>query len=572
MPVQRTIVAALLAGAVALSVPPGPALADPDPGAYLAARIAGSRDDHREAAGWYTRALAADRSNTFLMEGAITSHISAGSIDNAVAVARRMSQGASPAQVAHLVLIADQARRGDFAGLVADQEAGRSVGKLMDSLVLAWGEVGTGQMSEALEEFDEVASARGLEPFGLHHKALALAMVGDFEGADDILSGRAAGPVPLTRRGVLAHAEILSQLEKTPEALALLVQSFPGDADPGIDAIKARLAAGETLPFTAVRNAKDGIAEVYYTLALALSGEASDGYTLLYARLAAWLRPDLTEALLLSAGLLEAQGQQDLAVETFARVAADDPAFFAAQIGRARALQTGGKHDEAIDALRSLTVAYPDRITAHVALGDALRRAERWDEAAEALTDAVALIDTVQPEHWTIYYGRGIANERRKAWDEAEPDFLKALDLNPEQPQVLNYLGYTWIDRGERLDEALAMIKRAVAAQPDAGYIIDSLAWGLFRLGRYEEAVEPMERASLLEPVDPVVTDHLGDVYWAVGRRMEARFQWRRALSFNPEDKEAARIRRKLDIGLDAVLSEEGVPPLRSANAAPAGN
>ncbi|QYK41854.1 MAG: tetratricopeptide repeat protein [Paracoccaceae bacterium] len=572
MPLNRPILVTLLAAALALPWQAAPLRADEDAGAYLAARIAGSREDHKQAAGWFTRALAADPGNTVLMEGAINAHVSAGSIESAVAVARRLSQAPTPAQVAHLVLIADQARRGDFGALLADIEAGRTVGKLMDDLVLAWAEVGAGRMSEALEDFDRIAGSRGLEPFGLYHKALALASVGDFEGADDILSGRAAGEVRLTRRGVIAHAQILSQLEKAPEALALLVRVFPGDADPGLDALKTRLAAGEVLPFTIARDARDGMAEVYFTLAVALNGEAADGYTLLYARLAAWLRADHSEAVLLSAGLLEQQRQYDLAVETYAQIAPTDGAFFAAEIGRSRALQAAGQADAAIEVLRGLTRAHSERLSVHVALGDALRRAERWDDAVDALTDAVARMGDPQPEHWSVFYGRGIANERRGTWDQAEPDFLKALELNPDEPQVLNYLGYSWIDRGERLDEALGMIERAVAARPDAGYIIDSLAWGLFRLGRYAEAVEPMERASVLEPVDPVVTDHLGDVYWAVGRQMEARFQWRRALSFNPEEKEAIRIRKKLELGLDRVLADEGAPPLKTAHAAPAGN
>ena len=158
---------------------------------------------------------------------------------------------------------------------------------------------------------------------------------------------------------------------------------------------------------------------------------------------------------------------------------------------------------------------------------------------------------------WVLFFYRGICHEQSKDWPAAEADFRRALELNPTQPQVLNYLGYGLVDRGEKLDEALAMIEKAVAGDPDKGYIIDSLAWALFRLGRYEEAVEPMERASLLEPVDPIVTDHLGDVYWMVGRKLEAQFQWRRALSFEPTEKDAERIRRKLEIGLDAVMAEE---------------
>src|SRR5690606_16124011 len=168
-----------------------------------------------------------------------------------------------------------------------------------------------------------------------------------------------------------------------------------------------------------------------------------------------------------------------------------------------------------------------------------------------------------EPGQWVLYYTRGIAHERTKDWPAAEADFRKALELRPDQPAVLNYLGYSYLERKENYDEALAMIEKAVAERPDDGAIVDSLGWALYRLGRYEEAVGHLEKAVELMPVDSVVNDHLGDIYWAVGRTREAEFQWKRALSFEPDtEEEATRIRRKLEVGLDVVLKEEGAEPL----------
>lgn len=565
----------LALAAALLSLPlSGTARAEGDYGAYLAARVAGANSDYRQASTWYTRALIADPANAALMEGAILAHLSAGSIDAAVAVARRMQASGKASQAAQLALLADQAQRGDFAAILADLDAGRSIGMLLDGLSRAWAELGQGRMSEATAEFDKLAAIDGVKAFGLYHKALALASVGDFEGADDILSGRAAGELRLTRRGLVARVQILSQLERNDEAVALLDAGFAAEIDPAVGALRARLAAGETLPYTIARNATEGLSETFFTLGLALNGEADDGYTLLYARIAAYLRPDHPEAVLLAAAMLENQGQYDLAVEAYATIPPSQDGFFAAEIGRARALQAGGQTEAALEVLRALTRRHPTLVSVHLALADALRREERWAEAVTSYDAAVALAGPPEADDWSIYYSRGIARERLKDWARAEPDFRQALALNPDQPQVLNYLGYSFIDRNENLDEALAMIERAVAQSPDSGYIVDSLAWGLFRLGRYDEALAPMERASLLEPVDPTVTDHLGDVYWAVDRKMEARFQWRRALSFNPDEEQAARIRKKLEIGLDAVLAEEGAPALqavadRAAQAAP---
>jgi Flp pilus assembly protein TadD len=371
---------------------------------------------------------------------------------------------------------------------------------------------------------------------------------------------------------VVAHVQILSQLEKFDEALKALETAFPGAEDPGTQAMVARLTAGEPIPFDVARTPAEGLAETFFTIAATLSssGEADDTYILLYARTAMALRPDHGDAILLSGDLFDALGQHDLAVDTYAQVPAANPAAFSADIGRAGSLQAGGKTEAALEVLRNLARTHDRMTAAHLALGDALRREERWAEAVAAYDSAVARAGTPQSGLWTLFYSRAIAHERLRQWDRAEPDFRQALALNPGQPQVLNYLGYSLIERGEKLDEALAMIEKAVATEPESGYIVDSLAWGLFKLGRYAEAVEPMERASLLEPVDPVVTDHLGDVYWAVGRRMEARFQWRRALSFDPEEKDAARIRQKLDTGLDAVLAAEGAPPLATVEKADA--
>lgn len=545
-----------------------------DPGAYLAARVAGASDDYREAAHWFTRALIASPDDVWLMDGAIASQLGAGNLDAAIAVAQRLKSKGAKSQPAELVLIADEAKRGDYAALSALPEGGRTGALLLDGLVNAWAELGAGKMSEALEDFDKMAKTEGLQAFGLFHKALALASVGDFEGAELILSGEAAGAITVMRRGTMAHIQILSQLERNADAIALLDKTFEGDTDPAIADLRAKLEAGETIPFDITRNVTDGLAEVFFTLALALNGEASDGFTLQYSRVATYLRPDHAEAALLTGAMLENQGQYDLATEAYATVPQSDAGFFAAEIGRARALNGAGKLDAALEVLNAQIKASPEQIPLHLALAEMLRGAERWADAQAAYDAAIALVPQPPTKgYWSIYYSRAITLERQKKWEPAEADFRQALALEPDQPQVLNYLGYSFLERGENYDEALEMIERAVAQRPDSGYIIDSLAWGYFLAGRYGEAVEPMERASVLEPVDPTVTDHLGDVYWAVGRKLEANFQWRRALSFDPEEELATRLRRKLDIGLDAVLAEEGAEPLKAMPAnAPAGN
>lgn len=563
--ITRTLTALILAASLAVPVRAEEKL---DSGAYLAARVAETENDFRAAAGWYGKAILADSGNPQLLDGAILAEIGVGDLGLAIEAAKlRKGLGGEPSQLAELALFADEAKREDYAAIIAAPGNGRDLGDLANSLVVAWAKVGEGKMSEALADFDAISRKKGFEAFGFYHKALALASVGDFEGADKILSGKAGGTITVMRRGVFAHAQILSQLERNADALALLDRSFGTAPDPVVDAVRRRLQAGEPIPFDTVTSARDGIAEVFFTISTALNGEADPVYTLLHLRVAGYLRPDHSDALLMTADVLEELNQHDLAAATYAAFPPDAPSYVTAEIGRARALRSQGKTDAAIEALQTLARSHGDLLGVQFALADLLRSEDRFDEAVAAYSAAIDLSQAARSENWVLYFYRGICYEQLKDWTPAEADFRKALDLNPTQPQVLNYLGYGLVDRGEKLDEALGMIEKAVAADPQQGYIIDSLAWAYFKLGRYADALEPMEKASLLEPVDPIVTDHLGDVYWMNDRKLEARFQWRRALSFEPTETDKARIQRKLEVGLDAVMADEGAakPPVKAA-------
>ena len=562
----------LLATALTLCLAPLTATAESNAGAYLAAGVASAEADYAAAVDWYGRALADDPANPALLEGAVLAQIGVGNMEQAAQMAQALLATGAKSQTATVALIADAAKRKDFEAILKQAAEGSSAGAVLDDLVKAWAKLGLGQMSEAVETFDKLAKTKGLEAFGLYHKALALASAGDFEGADEILSGRAAGTIAVNRRGVVAHVEILSQLEKNADAIALIDRSFAPGSDMQVDDLRRRLAAGEPLPFTIVRDASDGIAEVFYSMASAVNGEADAAYTMLHARAAAYLRPDNTEAQLLTASLLEQQGQHDLATAVYAQIPPTDPAFHIAEIGRANATYAAGRKEAALEILQALARSHGQIIAVQIALGDAMRRESHFAEARAAYDAALAMVTKPGPDHWVLFYSRGVCAERLGDFAAADADLRKALELDPNQPQVLNYLGYSLVDRGEKLDEALEMIQRAVAARPDSGAIIDSLAWAYYRLGRYAEALAPMEQASLLEPVDPVVTDHLGDIYWAVGRTREAEFQWRRALSYAPEEKDATRIRAKLEKGLDAVLAEEGAAPIKPVDAAANGN
>ncbi|CUH75110.1 tetratricopeptide repeat protein [Tropicibacter naphthalenivorans] len=558
--------------AIGLALPMG-AGATGISGSYLAARQASFLGDYEAAAHYYGRALAFAPTKPELLERAILANISLGEMDDAAALARQMTANGYASELAQMAIIAQEAASGNFATVVEMIDAQQGVGPLGDGLVKAWALVGLGDMDGAMDSFDAVAQIQGLGPFAAYHRALALAATGQFQQADALLADDTAGGMVNTRRGVMARAEVLSQLGRNDEAVTLFARAFGQDVDPALAQMRSALEAGETLPFTHVTNAKDGMAEVFFTLAGALSSEGNNDLTLLYTRLAEHLRPTHVDAILLSAELLDQMQQHDLALAAYARVPSDHPSFHAAELGRAEALRKSGLEEDAITVLRGLTQSHGDLPIVWTTLADVYRADERFAEGVEAYTTAMGLFDEITERQWFLFYARGICQEREGNWPEAEADFRRALELNPEQPQVLNYLGYSLVEKQLKLDEALELIERAVAARPNSGYIVDSLGWVLYKLGRYEEAVPHMERAAELMPIDPIVNDHLGDVYWSVGRAREAEFMWKRALSFvdwedAAEEADPELIKRKIEVGLDQVRIEEGLPPLESANAA----
>nr|WP_253949164.1 tetratricopeptide repeat protein [Mangrovicoccus sp. HB161399] len=539
-------------------------------GTYLAGRVAGMEADHARAAEYFTRALALDAQNPELMELALTAQVNLGNFDSASAIMRRMQGAGLQASLMDIVQLVDWMEAGDYAALRGALGSGFSLGDLLegflDQLAGGWADLGAGDTEAAMAAFDKLAEAPMLRGVVLYHKALALAVSGDYAAAEALLSGESDGPLPLSGRGLRLRAEVQSQLGHFDQALQLLDEAYGGSVAPQMADIVAKLEAGEAIPLS-VPDAKAGIAEAFYTMAQVLYGQAGNSLSLVYAQAARQLNPGHVDALLMVASIYDEQGNYALASELYDQVPREHPAYLQAEFGRANALRYAGRKDAAIEVLNQLSKSYPDLVEVQVSLGDALTSDDRWEAARAAYDKAVALLDDPAQDDWQIFYARGITLERLGIWPEAEADFRRALELSPDEPRVLNYLGYSLVEKNESLDEALDMIRKASAQRPDDGYISDSLGWVYYRLGRYEEAVPPMEHAAEIMAIDPVINDHLGDVYWAVGRKLEAQFMWRRALSFTDygssnEEVDPDRIRRKLEVGLDKVLAEEGAEPL----------
>ncbi len=541
-------------------------------GPYLAAQHADYHGNFSAVVEYAPRVLARDPGNQDIMESLLVAQIGLGQFEQAVPVARRLQGLSRDSQIAGLVLLANSIQAEDWSGVLNALETGATIGDVLDHLVRGWALVGLGQTSDALESFAQVDTGGDPGQFAAYHKALAMALVGNYEGAARLFSGAGEGVLVLDRAGLLAYAQILSQLERNPAAVDLIDKVYPSGGDAGIRTLRAELAAGKPIDFTAITSPREGLADVFVSVARALVEDLDESVVLLYSRTAEFLQPDNHEATLLSAALLEMLEHYDLAVVNYSKVPEGHRLYLRAALARAEALRRWGKVDQAVEALHALSKTHPDKAEVFETLGDTLRYLDRFEEALPAYNRAVGLHETPRRAQWLLFFTRGITNERLGHWPAAEADFRRALELNPGHPSVLNYLGYSFVERRENLEEALDMIQRAVAARPNDGYITDSLGWALYRLGRFEEAVAPMERAVELMPMDPIINDHLGDVYWVVGRHLEAKFQWRRALSFITEDTDASqiepeRIRRKIEVGLYVVLEEEGAALLTGSDA-----
>ena len=567
--VALTLMAAGFAGGIAAeAVAASRSLA----GAYLAARQASQRNDLKAAADYWTQALALNPSDDRLREQALNFKVRVGDLKTAAVLAGALVNRAPGHRLANLTLAADAFASGAYDAALdrIETTADGAFPPLLASLLSGWAHAGLGE-AEAAEAAFMTGAGEGVtmyDLFGGYHWGLAQSAMGKhdeaaatFALATETIGGAGA-------RMIRAHGLALEAAGRREEALTLWRDAVSmGRADALLRRALERLEA-QVPGQPPVADARQGAAEAMFSIAGALAQDKGGPAALLYAQFALALRPDLHEARLLAAELLEDQGQAAMAAENFARIPLGSPFHVSAEIGRADALRKLDRTSEAIVALQALTETAAESLQAHIALGDLLRREERFAEAAVAYSSAIELIGPPTGRHWALFYQRGIAFERSDAWEEAEADFLKALELEPEQPLALNYLGYSWVEQRRNLDEALKMIERAVEQRPRDGYIRDSLGWVLYRMDRFEEAVPHLEKSVELTPVDPVINDHLGDALWKVGRKREAEFQWRRALSFEPTEKDADRIRRKLERGLDAVLKAEAADAASAADKA----
>jgi tetratricopeptide (TPR) repeat protein len=523
-------------------------------GSYLAGRHAQHERDYADAARFFAQALADDPDDFELMSRTLLLEASEGHIGEMVPLAGRVTAIDPSAAIASLVLIVDKVRHGDFAGAepLAEAMPHDGIHKFVAPLVLAWLKAGEGQPGPAAAALAPLGETRGFGPLQEFHAALIADLAGQNDEAEQGYTKLMNAQPRLNWRTVQMLGNLYERTSRSDQAHALyqrfLAETHEGDL---VAPALVRSAKGETPP-RRVASASDGLAEAFFDLGSIMNqGETMD-LGLIYARLALFLKSDFPPAQMLVADILEAQHRPAEALAINERIDRKSPYGWSARTRIVSDLESLGRTDEAIAELKAMAAEQPDRAQALVQLGDLLRSKTRYKEAVEAYDAAASRFDAEAPRLWSFYYSRGVALERAGDWGRAEGDLKKALELQPEQPMILNYLGYSWVDKGENLTDALKMIERAVQLRPNDGYIVDSLGWAHYRLGDFTKATEYLERAIELKPQDPTINDHLGDAYWRTGRVAEARSQWRRALLFKPEESEVKTIESKIDNGLGA--------------------
>ena len=517
-------------------------------GKYLVARHAEVLGDYATAAEMLAEVVREVPDQESMLRRVHLLMATEGRIASAREYAARIIETEPRAPFASVTLATEEIKNGDYDAAVevlSEADLG-GANRLVVPLLNAWALAGKGDTDGALEELDALGGREAFDVIGGLHAGLISDLAGRTEMAEEALSKTVeSGAVP-PLRVVEAYASFLSRQERWDEAQAMLDRFLVGLPDSIlIEPTLTTIAARQPLP-PIVDDAVSGAAEALSGVARALSREGNSPTALYLVQIALDLRSDDASTRLLLGQILQDQERLDLALASYDQVDLGSPYSWLARLSRAQVLEDQGQLNAAVDLLQGMIDERPERSDAAHTLGDLLRVNERFDEAVAAYDDAIARVENVGQRHWRLLYTRGIALERSKQWDRAEADFLTALDLEPDQPHVLNYLGYSWVEQGVHLDEAREMIEKAVDQRPRDGFIADSMGWVLYRLGDYEPAVIHLETAVALEPGDPVINDHLGDAYWLVGRFQEAKFQWQRALDAGPEPDLAAEIEAKL--------------------------
>jgi tetratricopeptide (TPR) repeat protein len=521
-------------------------------GSYLAARHASVERDSASAAAFYRSALRIDPKNNELLDRAFISSLADGDIDEAVKLADRILTIDKSNRVARLVVGVRDLKMKKYSAAQSNinQSVRGPITDLVATLLSGWATYGAGDTKAAVANIDKLTGPEWYPIFKDLHSGMILELAGKEKDAGVRLE-RAYKLDDSMLRVADDYARWLTR-NKDDAAATAIYQAFEKKLPrhPLVQEALRQTKAGKKMS-PLVDSPQTGAAEALYGIGATLTRRGGEDLALVYLQLSLYLAPNHPLALLSLADLYVSVKKPAMAIKVYERMPANSVLKRNAQIQLATNLDAADRSEEAIKILKGVKAEDPKDIEAIMALGNIERGRKKFADCAETYSQGIAALpDANEKSNWVYYYYRGICEERSKQWNKAEADMRKALQLQPEQPHVLNYLGYSWIDQGINLDEGMKMIKRAVDQRPDDGYIVDSLGWAYYRIGNYDDAVKNLERAIDLKPEDPTINDHLGDAYWRTGRTLEAKFQWAHARDLKPEPEELPKIEAKIQNGL----------------------
>jgi len=514
-------------------------------GKYLSGRFAQQHHDWRHASTFLRSVIEIDPEDGELIKRAMVLSMGSGDSTGALEAARKVVELEPNSALGLLFLATEAIRHKNYEG------ADAAIGKVPDSslsdfimpLMQSWIDAALGELS--IERLDT-------NSIHIYHAILIAAYLDRNKDIERLLA-KSLSTKEITPESLEDIADIYAYIGNKKMALDLYAKTH--EAWPENKKISENIEKLESgVPvnaFKKVKSPQEGIARAMLDTARTLYQEYSDDSARVFAHMALYLNPQMTDAKLLLAHISARHERYAQAIEYYKSIEQDNEYYLEARRHAADLLEESNRVEEALLELQNLIDEHND-LEALIQMGDVHRHNEDFKKAIEYYNKAFkGLGKNPPPEYWHLHYMRGMCYERLDEWAKAESDLKAALEFQPDHPLVLNYLGYAWADQGTNLDESLKMIRRAVALRPSDGYITDSLGWVLYRRGEYEAAVPHLEKAVELLPYDPVINDHLGDAYWRVGRRLEARFQWERAKNHAENDEKLiSQVNKKLSEGM----------------------
>lgn len=518
---------------------------------YVQGRHAWEEEDLQQATDYFTRALRYAPDNRLLQRRTFELALGSGEIDTALKIGQTLARDDENFGTLTVLRAVEAVRAQRWAQAIAlaDQLPTEGIESLVGSIVKAWAVYGSGKTRDAYELITPGDGDGFIESYYREHLAYMKLASGDEKAAEQLL--RRIVP-PGVASGARAKINLIAAIQAAEGNRKALVEaeSFEGwQSDERLSQAIERLRANKKVR-SLVTTPQEGVAEVLLRIAADLGRQQATPIAISYARIARFAEPDLDEAALVLADLLRTGGDArgaKAALDTLPESSITNPRVWLTRADIAR--DTSGT-PEAVAIIEKALARWPDRAELWVGLGDLHRNASEFDKALVAYDKAIALLGQPKQPDWGLFYLRGMTLERLKRWPEAERDLRQALTLQPNEPSVLNYLGYSFIDRGSNMSEGRNMIEAALRQRPDDGYIVDSLGWAQYSTMQWDSAVATLERAVAIEPGDPTINEHLGDAYWRVGRWLEARFRWNAAKSLDAEPEQATRLDEKINFGL----------------------